>query len=88
MKTNPNHFATEPLQTSKMFHPERGEITEVVNIPLTKRELMAIEFTKAYIIGIHSSTTKGESTGWDTKSYAAEGLAQADALIELLNEKL
>jgi hypothetical protein len=49
----------------------------------TKREKMAIEFTKANIIGVCSMVENNEVHNWSFDDFAKEGLGQADALLNL-----
>ena len=52
---------------------------------LTKREYMAIEFTKAIITGIVSGSGK-DAHGWSCNDFSQAGLSQADSLIDALNK--
>lgn len=54
---------------------------------LTKREAMAIEFTKANIIGVYSSTEVGEFHHWNFDDFSREGLGQADSLLAALGQE-
>lgn len=75
MKTNPN----EPIKPCVVNRYGDGSITplEGSSIGLTKREHMAIEFTKAYLSAYPDSSSE---------NIAKIGLEQADALIKLINE--
>lgn len=72
MKTEPNDLIN--------YNPIAQQATG-----LTKRELMAIEFTKATTIGIISASGT-DAHGWTFQEFAKAGLAQADALINELNK--
>lgn len=54
---------------------------------LTKREHMAVEFTKSNIIGVYSTVENGEFHDWCFEDFAREGLGQADALLAALEAK-
>lgn len=53
---------------------------------LTKREHIAIEMQKAFLIGLYANTPRGEYTGWTHEAIANESLYLTDALINALND--
>lgn len=84
MKTEPNDFVHPTEEIVYFGESNEFERTECT-FGLTKREHMAIEFTKAQMIGIISAS--GDTAhGWKPEEFAISGLAIADALISKLNE--
>lgn len=84
MKTEPNDKAY-PISATVVKLITEGYGFPDEYLGFTKRELMAIEFTKATTIGIISASGT-DAHGWTFQEFAKAGLAQADALINELNK--
>jgi len=76
------------LNGSQLVHSfNPTEVSEGNFNGLTKRELFALELTKATVIGIHSNCEPNTWHGWSEEAFANEGIRLADALLNQLSNE-
>jgi len=87
MKTNGEDLVNQSIVKTENNDNSTDNLYNIVGNGLTKRELMAIEFTKSIVTGIYTgSASRNEAHGWPYSEFASEGLRLADALINELNK--